>query len=172
MRALELDYRGTGGRARLAVIALAAFAAAFACDSAFRYGALLDDVQAKQFELARKPAAPASLSAPEPALSAEELAAARETARKLSMPWNVLFHALEAAKTDRVAVLAIEPDAESRTVLLSAEAKDYSAALAYLGNLAQQEALARVHLSRHELKQSAGQRIVAFTVTASWKGAR
>lgn len=172
MRALELDYLRAGSRSRLSVIALAGLAAAFACESGFTYSALRDDVRAKQLDLARKPEAPAQIKAPERPLGPEELVAARETARKLATPWNTLFQALEAARTERVAVLAIEPDGENRTVLVSAEARDYPALLAYLGNLAQQDALARVHLSRHELKQAGGQRLVSFTVSASWKVAR
>ena len=175
MHSLALDYVREAGRSRLAVWALAAFAMAFACDSALRYDALLRNIGDKRLELAnwdRRPKQIGEASAAPASLSNDELAAARETARKLSMPWSVLFRALEASRTERVALLAIEPDAENRTVLLSAEAKDYAAALAYIGNLARQDALARVHLSHHELKQVSGQRVVAFTVSASWNPAR
>jgi hypothetical protein len=101
------------------------------------------------------------------AVLAEEQAAARSTIRRLSMPWDELFQALEASKTDQVALLAIEPDSEARTVSLSGEAKDYLAALSYVANLGEQKTLAKVHLMRHEARQD-GTGPVAFVVTASW----
>ena len=175
MRTLTLDYARDEGRSRLAVWALAAFAVAFTCDTALRYQSLVREIAAKEFELAKSRTSAGQMVEPakqSPTLSADDLAAARETVRKLAMPWSALFRALEASRTDRVALLAIEPDAEKRTVVLSAEAKNYAAALAYVGNLARQDILANVYLSHHELKQVAGQRLLAITVSASWKDAR
>ena len=106
----------------------------------------------------------------QPSATAEELKTARDTARRIALPWNSLFHALETAKSDSVALLAIEPDAESRTVVLAAEAKDYSAVLAYVAALSQQKEMDRVHLSHHEVKTGSSPRPITFTVSASWKG--
>ena len=175
MRTLALDYARDEGRSRLAVWALAAFALAFACDTGLRYQSLARDIAAKQLELARSRSTAGQtreVRSQPPALGADDLAAASDAARKLALPWSALFRALETSRTDRVALLAIEPDAEKRTVLLSAEAKDYAAALAYVGNLARQDTLANVYLSHHELKQAAGQRVLAITVSALWKDAR
>jgi len=172
MRPLQLDYLNSTRRSRVALWLLSAFAIGFAADTAWRYRALLEDIADKEVQLARANAArphPVNIAGAS-ALSKDEIAVARETARKISLPWNTLFQALEAAKTDRVVLLAIEPDAESRTVVLSAEAKDYPAALAYVATLAEQKGIARVHLSRHEAKPGAAARPVAFTVSAAWKG--
>lgn len=174
MRPLQLDYLNPARRSRIAVWLLAAFAIGFAADTAWRYRNLLDDIARSELQLARssasRPAAPNAVASP--AISADELAAARETARKISLPWNTLFQALEAAKSDRVALLAIEPDTESRVVVLSAEARDYPSALAYVAVLAAQKGIDRVHLSRHESRQGGSARPVAFTVSAAWKGDR
>jgi hypothetical protein len=172
MRPLQLDYLKSTRRSRLALWLLTAFAIGFAADTAWRYREVLAEIASKEVQLAKANASRphAVNAAAAPAVSTEEIAVARETVRKISLPWNTLFQALEAAKTDRVALLAIEPDAESRTVVLSAEAKDYPAALAYVATLAEQKGIARVHLSRHEAKQSASPRPVAFTVSAAWKG--
>ena len=96
--------------------------------------------------------------------SPEELAAARETVQRLSTPWASLFGALESAASDRVALLAIEPDPKSGTVLISGDSKDYLAALTYVLNLSRSEALTGVQLVRHETKQNA----VGFSISASW----
>jgi Tfp pilus assembly protein PilN len=100
-----------------------------------------------------------------------ERAFARQTIKRLSMPWDELFDALEASGNGSIALLAIEPDAEARTVSLSGEAKDYLSALTYVANLGEQKTLTRVHLVRHELRQSGAVRPVAFVVSASWGAA-
>ena len=170
MRALHLEYLSEGARSRFIVIALALFAAAFASDSVLRYRSLMEELQEMRTAAARSPVERRK-HVPAPAFSPDELAMARDTARRLSVPWNSLFQGLEAARTDRVTLLSIEPDAESRTLVLSAEAKDYAAALAYVGNLAEQPGFARVHLSRHEARPGS-ERPIAFSVSASWKGTR
>jgi Tfp pilus assembly protein PilN len=100
--------------------------------------------------------------------SPEELALARDTVERLGLPWTKLFAALEAAADDQVALLAIEPDTKSGTVKISGDSKDYLAALGYVLNLSQAEALSNVQLVRHEVKQNDPQRPVAFSISAAW----
>lgn len=100
--------------------------------------------------------------------SAEEVAAARETVQRLSLPWTKLFAAIESAASDQVALLAIEPDPRAGTVKITGDSKDYLAALTYVLNLSRAEGLSSVQLVRHEVRQNA----VGFTVSASWEGAR
>lgn len=100
--------------------------------------------------------------------SGEEVAAARETVQRLSLPWTKLFTAIESAASDQVALTAIEPDPRAGTVKITGDSKDYLAALTYVLNLSRAEGLSSVQLVRHETKQSN----VAFTVVASWEGAR
>jgi len=97
-------------------------------------------------------------------VTAEEVAAARETVQRLSTPWGNLFGALEAAASDQVALLAIEPDPKAGTVVISGDSKDYLAALTYVLNLSKVPALSRVELVRHEAKGNA----VQFAVSAAW----
>jgi hypothetical protein len=101
-------------------------------------------------------------------VSAEEVAAARETVQRLSMPWAKLFAAIESASTDTVALTAIEPDPRTGTVKITGDGKDYLAALSYVLNLSRAEGLSSVQLVRHEVRQGS----VAFTVSAAWEGAR
>jgi Tfp pilus assembly protein PilN len=99
--------------------------------------------------------------------SPEEVAVARETVQRLSLPWERLFGALESAASDQVALLAIEPDPKSGTVMISGDSKDYLAALTYVLNLSRADALSKVQLARHEEKNDGG-RSVAFSVSATW----
>jgi hypothetical protein len=101
-------------------------------------------------------------------VSAEEVAAARETVQRLSLPWAKLFDAIESAATDQVALTAIEPDPKAGTVKISGDGKDYLAALTYVLNLSRAEGLSSVQLVRHEARQGG----VGFTISASWQGAR
>ena len=101
-------------------------------------------------------------------VSAEEVAAARETVQRLSLPWTRLFAAIESAASDQVALTAIEPDPKAGTVKISGDSKDYLAALTYVLNLSRAEGLSSVQLVRHEVRQGS----VGFTVQASWEGGR
>jgi Tfp pilus assembly protein PilN len=99
--------------------------------------------------------------------SAEEIAAAKDTVQRLSMPWEKLFAALEQAASEQVALLAIQPDPKAGTVLISGDSKDYLAALTYVLNLSRSDALSRVQLARHEIRQDQG-KSVGFSVQATW----
>ncbi len=170
MRPLDIEYLRSTRRAKLAVYVLAAFAVVFAADTLLHYRSIKSELATSEARQTRQ----AVLRTRQPPmvqalLSPDEYAFARDTAKKLSTPWDELFQALEAAQVDRVALLAIEPDVENRTVSISAEAKDYLAALTYVANLGEQKTLRRVHLIRHELKQGSSQRPLAFTVSASWR---
>ena len=100
--------------------------------------------------------------------SAEEVAAARETVQRLSLPWAKLFDAVESAASDQVALTAIEPDPRAGTVRITGDSKDYLAALTYVLNLSRAEGLSSVQLVRHEVRQGS----VGFTISAAWDGAR
>ncbi|HXU41109.1 MAG TPA: PilN domain-containing protein [Burkholderiales bacterium] len=105
---------------------------------------------------------------PVKATSAEEVAAARETVQRLSLPWTKLFDAVESAASEQVALTAIEPDPRAGTVKITGDSKDYLAALTYVLNLSRAEGLSSVQLVRHEVRQGS----VGFTISASWKAAR
>jgi hypothetical protein len=100
---------------------------------------------------------------------AQTLASTEETRRRLSLPWERLFSTLEAARSSEIALLEIKPEPELGTVNLEGEAKNYSSLLAYVAELSKQPGLRRVHLSRHEIRQSEAEQPVAFAVSAMWK---
>jgi Tfp pilus assembly protein PilN len=113
--------------------------------------------------LARRTPAGAPLKA-----SPQEVALARDTVQRLSLPWNELFGALESAASDRVVLAAIEPDPRTGTVKISGDSKDYLAALTYVLNLSRSESLDRVQLVRHEQKANDPAGPVSFAVSAAW----
>lgn len=173
MERLELDFK-RAPRLGFATAALAAGAIAFASYSSIQYRQLQEEVSRKEARLSSH----GVLRAPEPAavqvqpVNSEQFAFARETIQRLATPWQLFFKAMEDARTDRVALLSIEPDVRSGIVKVTGEAKDYLAVLTYLAHLDYQDALTRVHLVRHEVRQAGPQRAVAFTISATWAEGR
>ena len=98
----------------------------------------------------------------------EMASAARETYQRLATPWEKLFGALESAASDRVTLVAVEPDAKSGTVKISGEGRDYPAVLDYVVQLRANPTLAGAHLVKHEARQDGPQGSVAFSVAAAW----
>lgn len=164
---LELNYYRAQAYPRLGAYALVA-SLAFAIHMAVQYWSLREAVALEEARLAR-----AAKRAPQPAaqqpIDAQEYAFARDTIQRLTTPWNPLFRALEAARTDRVTLLSIEPNMESRTVTVTGESKDYLATLTYVARLSEQEPLKRVHLVRHDTRRDAPRRPVVFAISAGWR---
>ena len=164
MQRIELDFIRRAPRSRWAGRVLLACALGLAGDLAFstvRLARTLGENEAIVARAQRK--RPAGAPA-----SADEVALARDTVERLALPWSKLFAALEAAASEQVALLAIEPDTKSGTVKISGDSKDYLAALGYVLNLSKADALSHVQLVRHEVKQNDPQRPVAFSITAAW----
>jgi len=157
MVSLDIDFIRQRRRAAWAGRLLFAIAIAVAADAGWTYARLREALHDDQGRLAAQPRAARKVAA-------EELAAARETVQRLSLPWTQLFGALESAASPQVALLAIEPDPRSGKVIVSGDSRDYLAALTYVLNLRRAEGLSNVEMVRHE--QAAGG--VAFSVSASW----
>jgi hypothetical protein len=144
MQRIELDFVRRAPRSRWAGRVLLAVALGVAGDMAFTFTQLERAVKSNEAVVAR--------AQPRKAVSQvtnEELALARDTVERLGLPWTKLFAALEAAASDQVALLAIEPDTKTGTVKITGDSKDYLAALGYVLNLSQAEALSNVQLVRH-----------------------
>jgi hypothetical protein len=163
MQRIELDFIRRAPRSRWAGRVLLAVALGVTGDMAFTFAQLERAVTANEAVVARAQPRKAVQS-----VSNEELALARDTVERLGLPWSKLFAALEAAANDQVALLAIEPDTKSGTVKITGDSKDYLAALGYVLNLSQADALSNVQLVRHEVKQNDPQRPVAFSISAAW----
>ena len=164
MQAIKLDFSRRRPAPRWMAPLLLAVALAFAGDVGFSFVKSFRDLSSNERQLARL--TPHSYG-PARNVPPEEIAAARETMQRLSTPWDKLFGALESAASDQVALLAIEPDAKARTVLITGDSKDYLAALTYVLNLGRAGALSHVQLARHEVRNDP-QKTVGFAVSATW----
>jgi len=97
----------------------------------------------------------------------EEAKAAEAVVRQLTLPWAVLIRAVEQAAMRDVAILQLQPDAESRILRLTAEARDREAMFAYLRRLAAARGLADVHMVSHQVSRDDPRRPIQFSAQAS-----
>ena len=98
-----------------------------------------------------------------------EFTHAQETIAKIAIPWGDLFRAVEAVKVENVALLALEPDAKTGTLLLRGEAGDLPALLTYIARLRQSKQLYEVYLLRHEIRRDGDpSRPIEFSASARW----
>jgi hypothetical protein len=170
MQRLDLDFRKIRPAAPWARWALLALAVAFTADLGVSYWNVREAIAQKEGRLAEHTQSEnGGASARSRSISPEEIALARETIQRISTPWGNLFSALESTPSDGIALLAIEPDAKSGTVVISGEGKDYPAALDYASDLGRAKTLNQVHLIKHEIRQADTERPVTFSIFASWK---
>jgi hypothetical protein len=105
--------------------------------------------------------------------SAEELAHevdnANEVLRKLTVPWDDFFKAIESVGRKHATLLALEPDVEKRQVKIIGEARDYSTLMSYITLLQKQWVFESVYLQNHHIQIEDPDKPVRFALIASWR---
>jgi hypothetical protein len=96
----------------------------------------------------------------------EEVKAAEAVVRSLTLPWAALVDALERASTREVALLQLQPDAQSRLVRLTLEARSRQAMFDYVRRLESARVLADAHILSHQVLLDNPQRPIQFSVQA------
>lgn len=172
--ALELEFlAGAGGRPRRVAWLALALSVAFAAWIGERHSQSqqqLESLQARQDELQQRlrPAADARLGA----LTAEapkRIEQANAVIERLTLPWEDLFRAVEAADSRSMALLSLEPNARDMTLRIAGEARSIGDLLAYVDRLALQPCLKQVQLVGFDTVQRDGVAVVSFTLAARWK---
>lgn len=87
----------------------------------------------------------------------------------LSLPWKDFFHAFESTRTNDVAVLAIEPDAQKGVVRITAEAKKMESMLNYVSILQKIASFREVLILSHQIQEQDPQKPVRFVLQAAWE---
>jgi len=96
----------------------------------------------------------------------EEAKSAEAVVRSLTLPWAALVQAVEQAATRDVALLQLQPDAESRLLRLTAEARNREAMFEYVRRLAAAPGLVDTHVVSHQVQRDDPLRPVQFSVQA------
>ena len=103
------------------------------------------------------------------ALTLAEVQRANRIIDQLTVPWDELFNAVEAADARGLAVLSLTPNALDRSLRLAGESRSMNELLAYVGRVAQQPGLSGVHLLAYNTVLRDGVPVVSFTLAATWR---
>lgn len=170
--ALQLDFVAPRRRPRLVGIVVLAGALGLA-------GHLLWQFQITQGRLQTLEASASLLGAPRPqrvqggverrSHLEGEMKSAQATVRQLALPWPQLIDALERAAMTEVAVLQVQPDAQSRLLRVTANARGEELMLEYLRRLGATGGFAEVHLLSHQVREDHPGRPVQFSVQATFR---
>jgi Tfp pilus assembly protein PilN len=173
MQRLHLDFLRPAPRRQLPGAALLALGIAVAGAAAWRHHALVTEVSSLGERLAAQRAAARERPprGAEPKQLATEVGRANAVLASLGVPWDAMFAELEAAASETVALLVIEPAAGGR-IRLAGEARRFDDLLAYVVRLEATPGFANVFLAGHELRGAGPDRPVAFTLAADWVGRR
>jgi hypothetical protein len=167
---LELDFVAAPRRPRLAGLLVMVAALGVA-------GTLVHKHQAAQERLQHLEAAESLLSSarapravPRERLE-EQLKNAQATVRQLALPWAELIDALERSAMREVSVLHIQPEAQTRLVRVTAEARGQPQMLEYLRRVSAAGRFSEVHLLSHQVREDDPQRPIQFSLQASFRAA-
>lgn len=174
MRALSLDYLQTKTTSKLTgfLLLLIGISIAVAIGLQFRtINAALTVAEEKTGHLEKllqRNTGAVTQSKPSPG-TLDEVKQANEILQKLALPWEGLFKSLESSNTDKIALLAIQPDVTKQVMKLNGEAKDLNAMLDYIKQLQQDKILANISLLTHEINLRDPEKPVRFTLSATWR---
>ena len=174
MRALRLDYRDDNGLRHFFGVLLLAFVLTLVTAIGWYFASLrqqtsqlqsvVDSIdsrihgQATVSEVGKMP----------PQKLAEVMKFSNHTIHQLNLPWDILFIQLEKAKDEGVALLEVEPNANTSAIKVVGEAKDYEAMLKYVRSLSAQGVLQGVYLTDHKMDDQNPDKPIKFSLEASW----
>ncbi|MFZ6748828.1 hypothetical protein [Undibacterium sp. Ren11W] len=97
-----------------------------------------------------------------------QASAVNQVVLQLNLPWRELQYALEEATSEKVAVLALEPDAKSRILKITAETKNSDDMLSYIDRLKLQDFFVSVVLNKHEINEQDANKPWRFQLDLEW----
>ncbi|MEI8324520.1 MAG: hypothetical protein WCH44_03995, partial [Betaproteobacteria bacterium] len=96
------------------------------------------------------------------------VAVAQSMLASLSVPWEGLMGAVEAARTNRIMVESIRPRADDGSVSISISCTDFSCVAEFIKRLAQQDTLSEVALVSETLPET-GSGPLRAVINANWR---
>jgi len=178
LRAIQLDFlQPTGRGSRLGPWLLAAGALAAVAAVSYQ-GHLARETTAREAQLttlrsiaSRSLPAISERDAETPEVR-DQIKKANGVLRLMNVPWGELFAGIESAENGDVALMAVQPDTRSRSVLIGGEARNLPAVFAYMERLERTKRLRDVVILSHELKAKEPGQPIAFTLAAGWQEER
>jgi hypothetical protein len=165
---LQLDFVRPRSRGRVLGLAVLSLSLVLAGGLVFKYR----EAQQRLHELDAVESLVSS-SRPAPTVPRErldsEIKIAQTTVRQLALPWGQLIDSLERASVKEVALLHIQPDAQTRVLRVTASAPREELMLEYLRRLGSTGNFTEVHLLSHQLREDEPNRPIQFAVQASFR---
>ena len=172
MRPLRLDYglrQQFPGRIGLVILVTALGLGVYLINVYFDLQAEKKAWQAQWMKIGqRRQMADGALNAEESRKLKPELNRANDVVQHLAVKWGDLFKALEVSAYKNVALLNIQPDAQTHQVIITAEAVKFSDMLEYTKRLSEQGVFADVHVINNQIQEQDPQKPVRFIVMAQW----
>lgn len=171
MRKISIDFQPA--RPGLLSVMLLLVAFLLAADAWFDHAVLSEQLEESESRLAiaerriERSEAERRDIRPENIFSADETKALRQAASAIRIDWELLYRQVDHATSEDIALIAIQPNVLGKRVLISGEARDMAAALAFVDAL-QQKPLAQATLLSHQVKQSDPQQPIVFEISAIW----
>lgn len=106
------------------------------------------------------------------AITPERARSVNDAIRRLNLPWDAIFTALNAAATPQVALLSLEPDAAASIVRLTGETRSTESMLALQRRLEGQAGIASAVITKHEVRTDSPGAPVRFWIEARWEAPR
>lgn len=173
--ALEVNFaaptRSLGRGLALALIGAAACVAVMVAH--LRLGSALEQVDLELRAAVRKSSAVEAPAITDPAKSRAllvRIGGANRILNALEHPWFGLLDAIESARAEGIALLAIDADAATGGVRITAEAETLDELSRYLDRLGANHALRDMRLLQHERREQTERAAIRFVVAAQWSG--
>ena len=106
------------------------------------------------------------------AITRERARSVNDAIRRLNLPWETIFAALNAASTPQVALLSLEPDVAASVVHLMVETRSTEAMLALQHRLEAQPGIVSAAILRHEMRSDSPGAPLRFWIEARWETPR
>lgn len=100
--------------------------------------------------------------------SPEEVGAIQKEVNELTIPWGILFTAMEAIHSDKVVLISLEPSAEKKNVRIVAEVSDVYQMLDYVRAFSAQPGIYKVHLVNQKTTDNQQEQIIRFILEGYW----
>ena len=94
--------------------------------------------------------------------------AAHQIDGELNLPWQDLFSFMDNASGKDLNLLSLEPDSNKGQLILTAEARDYSAMLDFYAAMQASKLFSDVALQSHVVNQNVAELPIRFRLRARW----
>lgn len=172
MKRIEIDWIARRGRSRAGwlLLAIGLGSAVLSVERHLTWSLAAEQFEARSFNQVASERAAVRKRAParDQAALQQEVRAANRVIGELNVPWPELFRDLEAASDSTVALLAIQPDSNGRSLRVEGEARDYPAVLGFVRRLEETPAFSEVHAASHQTRVEASYRPIGFALVTRW----